>query len=102
MSFPAYLYRVTVTAFPDGALYQPDPNDSDTLIPDPGWQPPGWRPQGAYTEILGTDRFIWPVTNKTYRSRSTAKKRADLLQSFGATAVVERSSRIIWPDEVES
>ena len=32
-----------------------------------------------------------------YASQSTAKKRADLLESYGATAVVERSTRIEWP-----
>lgn len=98
MTNPDYLYRVTITSFPEGALYQPDPHDTDYLLPDPDWHPPGWRPRGRYTEILGTDRFIWPVTNKTYHSRSTAKKRADLIESFGATAVVERSSKITWPE----
>ncbi|WP_261899388.1 hypothetical protein [Mycobacterium marinum] len=47
---------------------------------------------------MGTDEFVWPVTNKVYGSRSTAQKRADLLESYGATAIVERSSRISWPD----
>lgn len=72
-----------------------------TQIPTPGWQPPGWRPEGNYTEIMGTAEFVWPVTNKVYGSQSTAKKRADLLESYGATAVVERSSRIIWPEPDE-
>ncbi len=100
-----YLWRVRVTGYPDGA-FQPitavDAEHPEDAIwePVPGWQPPGWRPQGAYTEIMGTEEFVWPVTNKVYRSRSTAKKRADLLESFGATAVVERSSRIVWPEEV--
>jgi hypothetical protein len=66
----------------------------------PGWRPPGWRPVGEYTRILGTEEFVWPVTNKVYGSQTTAKKRAALLESFGATAVVERSSRITWPEEV--
>lgn len=34
-------------------------------------------------------------------SRSTAKKRADLLSSYGATAHVERSNRIVWPADTE-
>lgn len=54
-----------------------------------------------YTQIMGTDEFVWPVTNKVYGSRSTAEKRRKLLESYGATAVVEQSSRITWP-EVES
>lgn len=93
-----YLYRVRVTSYPEGSWEQIGPEEADMWIPTPGWRPPGWRPQGEYTRILGTDEFVWPVTNKVYGSHSTAKKRADLIESFGATAVVERSSRITWPD----
>ncbi|CAM3429515.1 hypothetical protein [Tsukamurella hominis] len=102
MSNPDYLYRVVVTAYPEGSL-EVDPSDptGDTLIPREGWAPPGWRPEGRYVEMLGTSDFVWPVTNKTYMSRSTAKKRADLLISCGATAHVERSNRIVWPDNTE-
>lgn len=92
-----HLYRVRVLAYPEGA-FECINEDADIWIPTPGWQPPGWRPVGNYTEIMGTSEFIWPVTNKVYGSRSTAKKRADLLESYGATAVVEQSSRIVWPE----
>jgi hypothetical protein len=92
-----YLYRVVVTSYPSGAFTCVH-EELDLWEPTPGWQPPGWRPVGNYTQIMGTHEFVWPVTNKVYGSQSTAKKRADLLQSFGATAVVERSSRITWPD----
>ena len=34
-------------------------------------------------------------------SQSTVNKRADLIESFGATAVVERSGRITWPEPNE-
>lgn len=98
-----YLYRVRVTSYPEGAFKPvfPDDPDCDDWIPVPGWHPPGWRPVGNYTEIMGTHEFVWPVTNKVYATFNTAKKRADLLESYGATAVVERSSRITWPDEEE-
>ncbi|BBY78892.1 hypothetical protein H7I53_18230 [Mycolicibacterium pulveris] len=98
-----YLYRVRVVRYPDGA-FEPvgpfDPEHPEDAIwePVPGWRPPGWRPTGNYTQIMGTDEFVWPVTNKVYASRATAKKRADLIESFGASVVVERSSRITWPD----
>lgn len=92
-----YLYRVRVTAYPLGSHEDIDYGGEIHTEPVPGWHPPGWRPTGGYTEILGTDEFVWPVTNKVYGSRATAKKRADLLESYGATAVVERSSRIVWP-----
>lgn len=92
-----YLYRVRVIRYPDGAFETVDP-DGEVWMPVPGWRPPGWRPVGNYTQIMGTDEFVWPVTNKVYASHSAAKKRADLLESCGATVVVERSSRISWPD----
>lgn len=96
---PTHLYRVRVLAYPEGS-HEPDPYDDDVFEPVEGWAPPGWRPEGRYVEMLGTDQFVWPVTNKTYHSRSTAKKRAELLESYGAIAVVERSNRIEWPVEV--
>ena len=94
-----YLYRVRITAYPVGAadpVYHPGYENCWALVP--GWSPPGWKPEGNYTQILGTSQFVWPTTNKLYHSRSTAKKRARLLESFGATAVIERSSKITWPD----
>ena len=94
---PRYLYRVRVTSFPEGS-HEPNQHDPDFLEPVEGWAPPGWRPEGRYVELLGTSDFVWPVTNKTYHSRSTAKRRADLLESYGATAVIERSNLIIWPE----
>lgn len=95
-----YLYRVRVTSYPAGS-YECTNVDEDYWDPVPGWAPPGWRPAGRYVEMLGTSEFVWPVTNKVYGSKSTADKRRKLLESYGATAVVERSSRITWPDPEE-
>lgn len=92
-----YLYRVRVIEYPKGALTSVDA-DNEQLILTPGWHPPNWRPERNYVQIMGTDQFVWPVTNKVYGSRSTAKKRADLLASYGATVVIERSSPISWFD----
>lgn len=96
-----YLYRVRVTRYPEGAFVAVDP-DGEVLEPTPGWRPPGWRPRGEYTRIMGTEEFVWPVTNQVYGSQSTAKQRQSLIQSFGATAIVERSSKIAWPEEVDA
>lgn len=93
-----YLYRVRVTAYPEGSHTLVNP-DEDHWIPTPGWEPPGWRPAGRYVEMLGTSEFVWPATNQVYGSRTTAAKRLKLLETYGATAVVERSSRITWPTE---
>lgn len=100
---PRHLYRVRVISFPEGSrtsvTYGLGTDWQETqMVPVPGWAPPGWRPEGNYVEILGTSEFVWPVANKTYHSRSTAKKRADLLNSFGAVAFVERSNLIVWPE----
>jgi hypothetical protein len=92
-----YLYRVRVTSYPQGSYEAVDP-EGEYWEPVPGWSPPGWRPVGQYVEIMGTSEFVWPVTNKVYGSQTTAKKRAALLESYGATALVERSSRITWPE----
>lgn len=97
MSNPRFLYRVRVLSFPEGS-HRPCEWDDEQCEPVEGWAPPGWRPEGRYVEMLGTSDFVWPVTNKVYMSRTTAKKRAELLISYGATAIVERSSRITWPE----
>lgn len=95
-----YLYRVVVTKMPEGSHWEQELDDG-TLIGGPvdGWAPAGWKPEGNYVEILGTTEFVWPVTNKLYKSRSTANKRAALMRRYGAECEVQRSSRITWPDE---
>ena len=95
-----YLYRVRVISYPEGSHECIDEN-LDYWVPTPGWRPSGWRPQGNYVRLHGTDEFVWPTTTHVWGSYSTAKKRADLIESFGAEAVVERSSRITWPEEAE-
>jgi hypothetical protein len=105
MNMTDYLYRVRIIAYPDGAcepMHHPASECAgDHWVPVPGWSPVGWKPEGNYVQILGTSQFVWPTTNKLYRSRSTAKKRAQLLESFGATVVIERSSKITWPEADE-
>lgn len=96
-----YLYRVRITSYPEGAWEPIGDPEADMWIPTPGWRPPGWRPQGEYVRLHGTDEFVWPTTTHVWASHTTAKKRADLIESFGATAVVERSSRITWPEPEE-
>lgn len=102
MSDPQFLYRVHVERYPAGAFHQPNPEIDDYWEPMPGWAPAGWKPEGHYVEMLGTTEFVWPTTNKEYKSRSTANKRANLLRSFGAECVVQRSSPITWPELEEA
>lgn len=96
---PRHLYRVRVLSYPEGSHRQNE-HDPDYLEPVEGWAPPGWRPEGRYVELLGTNEFVWPVTNKTYHSKTPAKKRADLLESYGATVSIERSAPVTWPDSL--
>ena len=98
----SYLFRVVVTKMPEGSHWESETPDGELIGgPVEGWAPAGWKPDGHYVEMLGTTDFVWPTTNKEYKSRSTANKRANLLRSYGAECVVQRSSLIIWP-EVET
>lgn len=92
-----YLYRVVITKYPEGALYFYDAGDGDSYgEPDRDWRPEGWEPDDEWLQRFG-DRFFWPSTKFEYKSQSSARARAKLIESYGATAVVERSSLITWP-----
>lgn len=93
-----YLWRVQIVGMPEDALlsYTTSDGETDTFLDDE-WSPDGWAPTAEYVERMGTGRFIWPTTNKTWKSRSSAAERARLLESFGATVVVQRSGPVVWP-----
>lgn len=93
-----YLYRARVITYPDGSHTTQRVCGEDWQLRNPEWAPPGWNPSAEYVARFGTDEFIWPEERREYKSRSSAKRRAELLESYGATVVVERSSRITWPD----
>lgn len=66
----------------------------------PGWEPANWPEERASlikANLMRSDEteFFWPVMDKVYMSRSTAKKRAQLLERYGATAHAIRG-RIDW------
>lgn len=68
----------------------------------PGWEPENWAEERASLKKAGLmradeDEFFWPVMDKVYMSKSTAKKRADLLERYGATATAVRG-HIEWDD----
>lgn len=73
-----YAYRLHVT-YPEGVDY---------MNPPEGW--------GA-RRIAGDEweYFAWPRV-RPYLSRSGAKKRADLLTSYGCVVTIERSLPIAW------
>lgn len=60
--------------------------------------PKGWQPTQDYVDRFNTNAFIEPSTTKLYQSRSGAKARVELLESFGYRAIVQRSAPIVWPE----
>lgn len=95
---PFYLYRARVVAYPDGSHRGHTWLGEEWPVPNENWAPPGWEPSSEYIDRFGTTLFIWPKSGHEYKSRSGAKKRAALLESYGATVVIERSTRITWPE----
>lgn len=95
------LYKVEITALPAGAL-RPDESDptGDTLVIDETWAPCDWLAnedeRSAWVERHGDTRFFWPATGRLYQSRSGAKDRARLIESYGATVNVIESAPIVW------
>lgn len=57
--------------------------------------PEAWNP-GDYYGFEDGPSFHWP-TPRVYFSRSGAKKRADLLESYGCSVTIERSNEVTWP-----
>ncbi len=92
-----YLYRVVITRYPDGALFYYDADGETFGDVDPAWEPEGWNPDEEWVAQYGRE-FFWPSTKREYRSEKAAKSRAKLIEHFGATAKVVRSSLITWPE----
>ena len=88
-----YLYRVEYTGYPDGAWWE----DGEYGGIDPDWTPEGWEPDDDYISRFGGSRFHWPSVKHEYRSLSSAKVRAKLIESYGATTRIVQSSLITWP-----
>lgn len=96
-----YLYRVQIVSFPEGAM-KPSRQNPNFSYPDPTWEPAGWDPDEEWVERFGRDtgrQFFWPKTDRVYQSRSSAAKLRQLVESYGAKAIIQRSSRILWPGD---
>ncbi|WP_172121451.1 hypothetical protein [Actinomyces faecalis] len=78
------IYRVRITDYP--VSMKEWENDPDNQFP---WEPEGWEPDADYLRTYPDGFFRWPSTRRLYRSRSGALGRAHLIQSYGATCVVE-------------
>ena len=93
-----YLYRVVITKFPEGALFFYTHDGEEFGDIDPDWEPVDWNPDEEYVSRFGSRKFFWPSTKYEYRSQSSARSRARLIESFGATTEIVRSSLITWPE----
>ena len=93
-----YLYRVVITKFPEGALFFYTDDGEEFGDIDPEWEPENWNPDEEYISRFGSRKFFWPSTKYEYRSQSSARSRARLIESFGATTEIVRSSLITWPE----
>lgn len=93
-----YLYRARVITYPPGSHITRIAWGERMECPVSEWSPPGWTPSDEYIDRFNTTKFFWPKDCVEYKSRTSAKRRAELLQSFGATVVIERSSEITWPE----
>ena len=100
MSTGGYRYRVQIVAYPEGALTQ-SIYDPDVLYPDRDWAPEGWNPAPEWVERHGRDTgsaFFWPNTeDREFKSRSSARRLKNLVESYGATAIIQRSAEVVWP-----
>lgn len=72
-------------------------DDAETLVQDPQWKPDGWVEfidDRATTDGWARDcqrdeyLFFWPNLSGTYRSQSTAKRKAKLAERWGATVEI--------------
>lgn len=63
------------------------PDGSD----EPGWAPPGWQPDSDYVTRFHTAEFYWPSVRSAYLSRSSAVRRANLLEKYGAAVRLLRA-----------
>jgi hypothetical protein len=95
------LFRLEVT-YPEVAMIEleghyPDADPEDTYYGlNPDWKPDGWVAPEWWIRRFKTDAFFWPNSRKLYYSRSGARKRAQLLESYGATVVIRRTEPVRW------
>lgn len=58
---------------------------------DPTWRPAAWVADDEYVSRFGSEAFVWPSVRRFYLSRSSAVRRANLLESYGAQVRLLRS-----------
>lgn len=94
------LFRTQILEYPEFETYYAF--DERTGQESIEWTcPVGWVASEEYVERFKTNKFFEPATDRIYRSRSSARERAELLNSMGYVAIVQRSAPIEWPEHGE-
>ena len=76
-------------------------NPDDTMrIEIKDWTPPGWlehpEVRAWWIETHLTEDFFWPKSTSIYFTKASARKRARLIESYGATVRVIESEPVVW------
>lgn len=93
-----YMYRAHIIDYPEFEGYIAfDERTGEEAVE---WgRPVGWQAGPEYIERFKSNKFFEPNTDKWFRSRSSAKRRVDLLNSMGYVAIVQRSAPVQWPKD---
>lgn len=92
------LYRAHIVEYPEFEEYLAVDNPGTEYAEESWeWRPVGWEADAHYIEKFRTTKWLEPDTNKWFRSRSSAKRRVDLLEAAGYRAVVQQSAPVVWP-----
>ncbi|GAB3251800.1 hypothetical protein [Kineosporia babensis] len=86
----ARVYRLKVT-YPE----MPAPGWVESELFE-GWEPEGWEADPRNFE--GEQAFYWPPV-RNFLSLNGARWRADLIEKYGATVVIEASEPVVWATE---
>ena len=74
--------------------------DDTIQLPVFEWEPPGWLEDPAkrtwWMETHHTEKFFWPKSTTLYFTKTSARKRARLIESYGATVRVIESEPVVW------
>lgn len=80
-------------------LDEHEPDDT-VRLPVDNWAPPGWLEDADvrawWIDSHETEQFFWPKSTTLYFSKSSARKRARLIESYGATVNVIESETVTW------
>lgn len=91
-----YVWKLDVE-YPEEAKYASERDRELFGDLDPNWKPEGWDPEHGLLHY-GSEEFIWPRVRKVYQSRTSAVRRAQLLESYGAKVRLLRSAPLTFEE----